>query len=224
MKARIAQWAERFEAFSLRERALISAAVLVLLYLLWDTALMSPEHLRQRQLIGEMYSLNQRMADMDTQIGSLTQKLSAGGARQANRRIQDMRTTLAGLAQQERALTVEFIQPRQMAGVLRQMLGAESGLTLIGLQSLGAEPLFPPQKDEAGKNTATAGEPQIYKHGMRVTFEGDFFATVRYLQALEAMSWRFYWDDLDYQVEAYPQARVAITVHTLSLDQGWLGV
>jgi len=224
MKTPIAKWAERFEAFSLRERALIAGAVLVFIYMLWDTMLMSPEHLRQKNMVGEMYSLNQQMEEMDTQILTLTQKLSQGESQQTARRVQDMREALSRLEQQQQELTVEFIRPEQMAGVLRGMLGAESGLTLTQLQSLGAVPLFPPEEVKEGEAVPEARGPQIFKHGMRVTFEGDFFATLRYLQALEDMPWRFYWDGLEYRVLQYPKAQVTITVHTLSLDKGWIGV
>jgi MSHA biogenesis protein MshJ len=224
VKASIAKWAERYEAFSLRERMLIAGAVLVFIYMLWDAMLMSPEHLRQKNMVGEMYGLNQQMEEMDTQILTFSQKLSQGESQQMGRRLQDMREALTRLEQQQQELTVEFIRPEQMAGVLRGMLGAESGLVLTQLQSLGAEPLFPPVETKEGVEMAEARGPQIFKHGMRVTFEGDFFATLRYLQALEDMPWRFYWDGLEYRVLQYPKARVTITVHTLSLEKGWIGV
>lgn len=223
MKARIQQLTERFDALNLRERALVSLAVLAVMYLLWDAALMSPEHLRQQQLVGEMYQLNEQMVEVDSQLQTLTASLGDSEMRRQRQRIAELREALRGLASQQAALTVEFIRPQQMASVLRDMLGSERKLTLLKLESLGVQPLFPPPENE-DESAQTYDQPRIFKHGMRVSFEGDYFATLQYLQALEAMPWRFYWDELDYRVAEYPRARVSITIHTLSLEEGWIGV
>lgn len=112
-----------------------------------------------------------------------------------------------------------------MAGVLRDMLSAEKGLVLTKLESLGAQPLFPRDEDEENAKTKKrTQQPEIFKHGVRIVFEGDYFKTLAYLRALEAMPWRLYWDNVEYFVTDYPKARVAITVHTLSLHEGWIGV
>ncbi len=220
MKARLQALAERFEALSLRERGLVALAVLALLYLLWDGLLMSPEYQRQKQLVGEMHALNQQMASVEAELQSLTTTLQADAAAPQRRQMESLRQSLARLAERQQALTVAFIQPQQMAGVLRDVLATDKGLRLLALESLGASPLFPPPKDAAPE----AAPPAIYRHGMRITFEGDYFASLRYLQALEAMPWRFYWEGLDYQVEDYPKARVSVTIHTLSLKEEWIGV
>jgi MSHA biogenesis protein MshJ len=227
MKDRLSQllekWGERFEAFSLRERALISIAMVVVMFLLWDALLMSQEGLRQKQMVAEMHSINEKVAAVNGQIRDMTAALRGGEAQQVTARVQEIRTLLASLEQQQADLTVEFIRPSQMAGVLRDMLKAENGLVLTKLESLGASPLFPPSKDAAEKETRSE-HPGIFKHGMRIEFEGDYFKTLHYLKSLEAMPWRLYWDNVEYQVLDYPRARIAITVHTLSLDEGWIGV
>ncbi|VAX02465.1 MSHA biogenesis protein MshJ [hydrothermal vent metagenome] len=226
MKARIQQLAERFDALSLRERALVLLAVLVVMYMLWDAVLMSPEHVRQKQLVGQMYQLNERMVTVDTQLQTLTVSLGDSEVHRQRQRIVELREALRGLASQQAALTVEFIRPQQMAGVLRDMLGVDGKLTLLKLESLGVQPLFPLPENENEPAAAAEkyAQPGIYKHGMQVIFEGDYFATLQYLQVLESMPWRFYWDELDYRVEDYPRARVSITIHTLSLEEGWIGV
>lgn len=242
MKQRIAAWAERYEAFSLRERALVMAAIIVLMFMLWDAMLMSPEGLRQKQIVAKMQTMNQQTEALNSQIQEMSAALRGGEAEHIQARIGELRGLLEALTQQQKELTVEFIQPEQMAKVLRDMLASESGLVLTKLESLGAQPLFPPSegenKDEENakkKSGAVALDPsiekanpshrpEIYKHGMRVVFEGDFFKTLGYLQALEAMPWRLYWDNVEYQVIGYPKARIAITVHTLSLHEDWIGV
>jgi len=241
----VQQWGDRFEAFSLRERVLVSAGILVLLFLLWDSLLMNPEHARQTRIVGEMHELNERMDGISAQIDTMLAAMQDRETPRMQRRIAVIGNLLAELEKEKKSLTVEFVPPEQMAKLLRDMLGSEPGLTLISLHSMGAEPLFNEAAEDAARSatdsetlipvarpaTDADGEagdneakPGIYKHGVRVEFEGDFYATLRYLQALEAMPWRFYWDSVDYQVLDYPTARVAITVHTLSLERGWIGV
>ncbi len=223
MKDRINAWAERFEAFSLRERAMMSLAVIALMFMLWDASLMSPEEVKQKQIVAKMHDTNQQSEMLNLQIREMSAALEGGQARHINSRVTELRKLLAELKQKQKELTVEFIQPAQMAGVLRDMLAADSDLVLTRLESLGAEPLFPPSENEAGE-VEGLHQPGIFKHGMRIVFEGDYFSTLKYLQALEAMPWRLYWDNVEYHVLEYPRARVAITVHTLSLHEGWIGV
>jgi MSHA biogenesis protein MshJ len=174
-------------------------------------------------MVAEMHSINEQVEAVTNQIREMTAALQGGEVQQVLARSKEIRNSLARLEQQQADLTVEFIRPSQMAGVLRDMLQAEKGLVLTRLESLGASPLFPPAKDEEEKQSAIQ-RPEIYKHGMRIVFEGSFFQTLHYLKSLESMPWRLYWDNVEYQVLDYPRARIAITVHTLSLEEGWIGV
>lgn len=227
MKTRIAAWAERFEAFSLRERGLIALGIIVMAFLLWDTLLLAPQENKQKQIVGEMHDINQQTEALNNQIKEMSAALQGGEAGHIKARTRELKTLLSKLEQQQKDLTVEFIQPAQMAGVLRDMLHDENGLVLTRLESLGAEPLFPVEdadKTDNQKRSKRAHQSEIYKHGLRIVFEGDYFKTLHYLRALEGMPWRLYWDNVEYQVTKYPKASVAITVHTLSLHEGWIGV
>ena len=243
MKEKIAAWAERYEAFSLRERALVMVAAIVVMFMLWDAMLMNPEERKQIKIVEKMQTINQQTNALNLQIQEMSAALKGGESQHIRMRSDELRALLAGLEQQQKDLTVEFIKPAQMASVLRDMLSAENGLVLTQLESLGAQPLFPSDEEgdasesiqasntqrvnvqiESVEKKKRTSRPEVFKHGMRVVFEGDYFKTLAYLQALEAMPWRLYWDNVEYQVTEYPKARVAITVHTLSLHEGWIGV
>jgi len=64
----------------------------------------------------------------------------------------------------------------------------------------------------------------VYKHSVRITLKGQYFFVVDYLKRLESLSWRFYWEFIDYEVEVYPTATVTLEVYTLSTDKGAWGV
>ena len=44
------------------------------------------------------------------------------------------------------------------------------------------------------------------------------------MDAFESLSWKIFWDDIKFEVDEYPNAIITITVHTISLDKGWIGV
>lgn len=222
-KERISAWAERYEAFSLRERGLVILGVIALLFMLWDSLLMTPEQQQQTRIVAQMQAMNQQTEALNLQIQEMSAALRGGEAGHIQARTTELQALLAGLEQRQQDLTVQFIQPRQMAAVLRDMLSAENGLELTQLTSLGAQPLFPPTNKET-ESTVRSHRPEVFRHGLRIVFEGDYFKTLAYLRALEAMPWRLYWDNVEYLVTDYPRARVAITVHTLSLQEGWIGV
>ncbi len=234
MKDRINQWAERFEAFSLRERGLIFVAIVVLGFMTWDTMVLSPQEVQQKKILNEMFDLNQQLENISANVNSMTETLRGGEVQHIQARMSELQILLSDLERKQEDLTVEFIRPEQMATVLRDLLSNENSLKLTQLKSLGVQPLFPRIEDpqsEIHEGIAMSstknryGErPNIYKHGMRVEFEGSFNSTLGYLLALESMPWRFYWDNVEYQVLKFPVARVVITIHTLSLDEEWIGV
>ena len=109
----------------------------------------------------------------------------------------------------------ELIDPAEMARVLEGMLKEQSSLQLVRIRNLAPEAL------SASADTRTA---TFYKHGLEIEFEGSYFACLEYLQAIETLPWRFYWQVLDLEVIEYPTNRVRVEVSTLSLDKEWIGV
>ena len=72
-----------------------------------------------------------------------------------------------------------------------------------------------------GKGETRAG---LHRHGFALEFSGGYLATLNYLQALERLPWRFFWDSVDYEVMQYPRSIVRLKLYTLSLSEDWIGV
>jgi len=142
MKNRFTVWGERFEAFSLRERSLIATGIIVVMFLFWDTLLLSPQEIQQKKIVVEMYNTNQQTEAVAEKIKEMSAALRGSQVTHINARANELQTLLGRLKQQQKNLTIEFIQPVQMAGVLRDMLYAESGLVLTSLESLGVQPSY----------------------------------------------------------------------------------
>jgi len=74
------------------------------------------------------------------------------------------------------------------------------------------------------EETDTSLEAGVYKHATALKINGGYFQVLDYLQTLESLPWRFYWDWMSYSVVEYPSAEIEIRVYTLSAEEGLLGV
>ena len=98
--------------------------------------------------------------------------------------------------------------------MLEEVLTRETDLRLVSVQSLPSLALTEDKDTSTNKRGKTV-VPGVYQHALKIEFTGSYLSTLGYMQALENLSRRFYWGSVDFAVEAYPQARVTITVNTL---------
>ena len=102
-----------------------------------------------------------------------------------------------------------------MGTVLEAILARQQGLVLHSLSSLDPKPL--PLEEKTGL-------APIYRHGLRIEVDGGYLDLLQFVQALERMPWAFIWEDMQIEVEEHPRSRLRLTLYTLSLGEGWLGV
>jgi MSHA biogenesis protein MshJ len=243
VKQTLQQWKDRYDALSLRERGLVMLGVLALTHTLWNLGPMRLLHKQQNKLLTEIQQSQKNIRDIDSRIQMISAEFAPGGESAALTRIKSLKSEIQRINQVKKDVTVGFIRPRQMVEVLKGLLNKEPGLKLVSFKSLDAEPLFA-NKEGDGKNVAnsraaastptakpsTDGQPvmqsypEVYKHGVVIQFQGDYQSTVEYLQSLESLPWKFYWDGMAYEVQEYPKALITINVFTLSLEKGWIGV
>ncbi len=230
MKSQILELLGKVNALSLRERALVSGAVLVILFTLWNELLMVPMEHKNKQVVAETAAVQQRIVALDDQIKVLLEKTKKNPEKAMNDDLARYGYELSELDKKISVLAEKLISPQKMANVLQQMLVQISGLNVIGVKSLAAQPLVDgnARKTAAQRNNSefetAAPMLGIYRHQLIIEFEGDFNQTIKYLKALETLPWQLFWDSIEYTVEEHPKAHVTIGVSTLSLHEGWIGV
>lgn len=203
----------KVDALSLRERILLFAAAVMLMSALWYFAMMQP--LAQRMIAGreKIALVRARIEDTNNSLEEQVLQFSSTGGEQ-QRRFERVQDRIDEIDERLGNYAAELIDPAEMARVLEAVLKQQSKLRLIRVHNLDAEPLLPP--DEARTTT-------LYRHGLEIEFEGDYFACLEYLEDIEALPWRFYWQILDLDVASYPRNRIRLEVSTLSLDEDWIG-
>lgn len=132
-------------------------------------------------------------------------------------------------------LAGDLVSPNDMTRILTTVLERQSGLEFVRIANIEAEQLREgiSNADEllAESGTLTLEDVteegvagQVYEHGLIIQFEGNFFDTLRYLRFLEDLSGNFFWDEITFQQQEWPNALVTLEIHTLSPEEGYLGV
>jgi MSHA biogenesis protein MshJ len=127
-------------------------------------------------------------------------------------------------------LTTELISPSEMREALLKLLNLEPGVSLLSFQLIGAQPLLDisvPGKGKKTKMSSPTAEQlglNLYKHGIKIKLSGQYFQLRNYLQQLEKLSWKFFWQDFQFEVKDYPRSEVDITIYSLGLNKEFIGV
>lgn len=210
----INKFRERFRLLTTREKIIVTATVIVSVWGGWDNFFWSPLKQQQNQLQQELLSLKQQLS---AQQQTATQ-LEAGHAADPNLTNKNKLAELTAQFTRLQSLMAregeKFVPPRLMAKALGDLLNQNQQLTWLKLDTLPVATLRP-EKNQFFP---------IYKHGLALTFSGDYSNSLAYLQALESLSWPINWDSIDYQVKNHPLAETTIRAYTLSFEESWLGV
>jgi MSHA biogenesis protein MshJ len=220
----------RFNHLSIRERALVCAATVVGLGMLWTLAMLDPLTAKQNYLASELASLQES-------ISNATQNMEASAAADpvtaSLKKEKQLQLSLEDINAQLASKSAGLIAPENMVQVIHDVLSREHGVRLISLHNKPVESLVPaPPKSkataaaDADTSTLAPATPIAgpYVHPVELIVEGEYLDVLAYLHALEALPWRFYWKQLELESTAYPMNRVRIELSTLSMDKDWIGV
>jgi MSHA biogenesis protein MshJ len=217
---------DRYDHLSLRERVLVLAGVVGLITLVWDTTLMGPLDRDRRGRLQQVEGLRAEVSGLEQSVDAIVAQGTADPDRDNRAQVEKLGKQIADLDAQLAGATSGLIAPHEMGQVLQQMLARTSKLTLRALRTLPPEAVIAPMVgDNSAAQAATrVGATQVYKHGIELEIDGTYLEALHFLQAIEALPWRFFWDRAEYTVEQHPQGRLKLTLYTLGLQEGWLGV
>jgi MSHA biogenesis protein MshJ len=222
--------ARKYESLSLRERALVALAVLAVAIIGWDSLLMQP-------LRNTRSALDAELAEASAS-GFNAQSEEVSDPRQVNLQLAaGLTTQLQGLDARLADTASGFVSSQRMIQLLHDVLDRQGRLQLVSIRNLPVVSLVPPVPAEttgleaapaevavaAGNTPDALGEPP-YVHAIEIVIDGQYADILEYLQALEALPYKFRWSTLDLSTAGYPLNRVRIELSTLSLDSTWLGV
>lgn len=213
LKARLQPWLDRVDALDLRERVLLMAAGIAVMFMLVDTLWLQPT-LKAQQVA------KQRTTDLGVKLNSLQQNArllaykTDGDPLQPQRETRDrLRGELAELDNRVVGQLGALVEPAQAAQMLERLLSNHSGLSLINLAA-NTEPLGDLVTDAS---TNTNG---LARYQVNMAVKGAYLDVLKYLRSLENLPWKFFWQQVNFQSTEYPDAETHLQLYTLGAGRG----
>jgi MSHA biogenesis protein MshJ len=241
MPAGLRKGAARFDQLSLRERALVSGAVLVAVVMIWMLAVFDKATAKQVSIRSEIANLQESIAATAASVEGATgsEAMCTALAREVELK-GELAQVDGKLANQQAGL----ITPDRMVQVIHDVLSHQRGVRLVSLHNLPVTTLVPPKPPapaegdaqpaadgstpapdaSADAKPAALQETGPYVHPVELVVEGEYLDVLAYLQALEHLPWRFYWKLLALETTEYPTNRVRVELATLSMEKDWIGM
>ena len=226
MKQYWALWVGKIDDMSLRERAMIFAAVGFVVIAVIDNLLLDPLLSKQKNRAAQMQQQQEKSKELQATMRALMQAKQDDEHSPLRLRATQMKQQLAEQDDYLKSRRDHLVEPNQMAHLLEQVLNKNSRLQLVSLKTLPVSLLIEkkPAPDGAAQPADTGTQKQIYKHGVQISIRGNYLDLLQYVGALEKMPTQMFWAEAGMSVEKYPDAVLTLILYTLSLDKTWLTV
>jgi len=216
MKQQWQQLEQKFNGLSQRERLLIAVATIVVIGML---ALMPLEAkwLENSKAQKRLQAIQQQSSITEQQIALYQQRLTLDPNADYQQRLTLINAQMSEVDAELNAQMVDMVPADYMPTVLANLLSNDKGIKLLSFNSIAPVALLQVGDDEQQKMN-------LYSHGIKLAIEGDYFAVLDFIKAIESMPDKLYWKRLDYQVEKHPTAKVELELYTLSINRDFISV
>lgn len=232
MAASLKQLQEKIDERILRERVLIFLSAIALVFMLWNLFIHGGLDKKLQDGRVELAELEKQQTATQGQIMTITQALLSDPARLKKEQISQLKMDINAVETQLQNESQSLIKADQLPQALQDVLLKTSQLTLLEVATLpihelkliAADPAAGAIENNSTQSLAGVRSAGVYEHAVELRVGGSYFQVLQFLTALEALPWRFYWQQLDYKVTQYPNAEIILRVYTLSSEEGLLGV
>ncbi|QOL26741.1 hypothetical protein LP316_05430 [Thalassotalea sp. LPB0316] len=218
------QYCEKFLTITPREKYMIVAVGFVIVTFLPFTLFVEPTLLQVNKHKQQISKLKQANGNSRSLINDMELKLAQDPNLTVKREIAQYEQNIAAVDEQLLALTSELIDPVAMRSALVSLLNMHRGVSLLSFEVKPAQPLVLTQITNESEQSTTSQHSGLYKHEISLRLKGKYFVLRDYLQELESLKWKFFWQSFDYQLVEYPNGELAVTLYSLSTQKEFLGV
>lgn len=222
--------AERIDALSLRERAIIFGGIMAILFMVAYNLIFTPMRVEQSSLEKSIKTKFEQTAKLHAEVQRLSGSLAQDPDAANRERIADLKARLATADEAMAVIARGLVSPKQTVRLVEQILATHRNVRVVRVENLPSMPLFetapaapatPPVGTPAPTSAAGAG---LYRHGLRIEVRANYLDIIRMLRAMEALPSRLFWGEVSIRVEKYPISHATVVMYTLNQDSTWFGI
>ena len=234
----MAQWlaySEKFSNTTAREQYLIIVTGLVAIVFILYSVFLDVPFQRIEQLNRQISETQQSNQNNKNSIQVLEQALLEDPNVALRKELSQYQAKLGEIDEQLLSLTSDLIDPIQMRYALIKLLKLQKGVKLLSFEVLPARAVTKaklasndkPDANEVQVTSTSQAEPKqlrLYRHGIKIKPQGQYFQLKDYLSQLEGLTWKFFWQEFDYRLKEYPVSELEVEIYSLSTAQEFIGV
>lgn len=230
----------KFDALQQREKIMVAGLLFVVLYVAWQVLIFDKTVIQNVKLKNQIKTQQQQNSAMKIQIAAYNDRAVNNPNVKLKKEQKRFLSKIEILDSKLNKKMKGLISPKKMTGMLKDIFKSNKNLTLHSLENLKMESMFNFTDKESSKTSSndtnstsvtddingqdSQATAVVYRHPVKIVFTGSYLNAMSYLETIEKMPWDLYWDTVKLDVEKYPKAKIVITVFTLSLKKGWVGV
>ncbi len=215
---------QRFNAQSMRERALIALTLIVALGFVWWNffALSQVAQVDSKQVANQ--KIENEVSNSRKMIDQVRLRMSNGVNQLQDEQILRLKGELLKLDERLRIETVELIDPKDMFQLMSELVNRDSKMKLLSLKRREVKPAVADAKvDDAALSTITS-EPSLFRHVLEIELSGKYVDLLGYVQTIESLQWKLLWDEIDIVRQSGSNIVVKVVLSTLSTKREWVGI
>lgn len=217
---------QKIDHLALRERGLILATSLAIIYFFWQSLVFDWIGNLKQQLSGNASQVQQQIANLQGQMTEVSNALSLDPIVRLEEKIKKTQQENDDLQKKLVTMTEKLIPPKETTALLKNILDNKN-LKVMHVENIAPIPVFGRKtSDDEDDDEKVAKDAalrfQVYKHGIEIIFIGTFFQVRDFLAETEKLPWKVLWEELEFTVNKYPMATVKIVIKTLSINASLL--
>lgn len=212
----LTQILNKFDALAMREKRLIFVAVPSLIIFVMSLLLIEPTYLEIDNVKAKAATQKTQLTNLQTTSTELVTELGRDPDAIVKSQIAALQKQLAQIQASFDSELGHLVSPKAMPILLENLFEQAQGLELVSMESIPPTPIF--------TDDSQSGDIQLFRQGIQITFQGDYFATRDFFADAEQLQWQLYWKFLNYDVHSHPLATTKLEVFTLSTSEAFIGV
>lgn len=200
-------WSDKFTALTVREKGMIGFIVIFLLSFGVFTVVIEPNLAQLSVVQSNKKSAKQSYVNTSNQISKLQNALNTDPNEKIKNEIIILKKQLIDIEAELEKVMTDYIAPEKMTAELTRLLKTSKDVRIVGMSVLPTQAI----------DTDTELDlPIYYRHQLEVTVVGEYFALMHFVENITTKNKQFGIENLNYEVIEHPQARMTLSLITIS--------